>query len=110
MLTLNPVSPEFSPPHQRDCPPDAAWPTIPAINRRLVSCGLVNADNMQFTASDDTVWHHRVEREEQGMPIPRQIDGWLNLIWAPPGMDEMHSAGLGSNQRTVVIPDAKSRG
>jgi hypothetical protein len=47
---------------------------------------------------------HRVERDEQGKPIPGQIGRWLNLIWASPGMDEVLSAGLGSNQRTVVIP------
>jgi hypothetical protein len=56
---------------------------MPAMHRRLVSCGLVDADNMQVTASDDTVWLHRVERDEQGTPIPGQIDGWLNLMWAP---------------------------
>ena len=93
-----------------DCACPVIWPTIPAMHRRLVSCGLVGGDTMQVTASDETVWHHRVERDEQGEPIPGQIDGWLNLIWAPPGMDEMHSAGLGSNQRTVVIPDAGNRG
>ena len=59
---------------------------------------------MQVTASDETVWHHHVERDEQGQPIPGQIDRCLNLIWAPPGMDDVLSAGLGSNQRTVVIP------
>jgi hypothetical protein len=43
---------------------------------------------MQITASDGTVWLHPVERDEQGNPLPEQIDSWLNLVWAPPGMDE----------------------
>jgi hypothetical protein len=73
-------------------------------SRRLVRCGLVDADTFRVEASDGEVWLHRVERDEQGKPIPGQIGRWLNLIWASPGMDEVLSAGLGSNQRTVVIP------
>ena len=65
---------------------------------------------MKVSASDGTVWQHRVERDEQGKPIPGQIGRWLNLIWAPPGMDQVLAAGLGSNHRTVVIPGAESRG
>jgi hypothetical protein len=57
------------------------------MQRTLVSCGLVSPGIMKVSASDGTVWHHRVERDEQGKPIPGQIDRWLNLIWAPPGMD-----------------------
>jgi hypothetical protein len=80
------------------------------MHRTLVSCGLAGGDTMQVTASDETVWHHHVERDEKGRPIPGQIGRWLNLIWAPPGMDEVLSTGLGSNQRTVVIPGARNRG
>jgi hypothetical protein len=53
---------------------------------------LIDADNMQVTASDDTVWLHRVERDEQGKPIPGQIDRWLNLIWAPAVIDVLNDA------------------
>ncbi len=77
---------------------------MPAMHRTLVSCGLVSPGIMKVTASDETVWHHHVERDEQGKPTPGQIDRWLNLIWVPPGMDDVLSTGLGSNQRTVVIP------
>ena len=52
-------------------------------SRRLVSCGLIDAGTMKVTASDGTDWLHRVERNEQGDPIPGQIGRWLNLIWAP---------------------------
>ncbi len=79
------------------------------MQRTLVSCGLVSPGIMKVSASDGTVWHHRVERNEQGQPIPGQIGRWLNLIWAPPGLDEVLSAGLGSNQRTVVIPGSRAR-
>jgi hypothetical protein len=86
MLTLNPLSPEISSPHQRDCPSGATWPTIRAMHRTLVSCGLVGPDTMAVTASDGTVWLRHVERDEQGLPIPEQIDRWLNLLWAPTDM------------------------
>ena len=82
----------------------------PAVNRSLVSCGLVDPDTFRVEASDGTVWLHHVERDEQSKPMPGQIDGWLNLICAPPGIDEVLSVGLGSNQRTVVIPGARNRG
>jgi hypothetical protein len=81
-----------------------------AVNRRLVCCGLVDPDTFRVEASDGTLWLHHVARDEQGKPIPGQIDRWLNLIWAPPGMDEMLSTGLGSNQRTVLMPGAENRG
>jgi hypothetical protein len=55
-------------------------------SRRLVRCGLVDTDTFRVEASDGVVWLHRVERDEQGHPIPGQIDRWLNLLWAPPGM------------------------
>jgi hypothetical protein len=31
----------------------------------------------------------RVERDEQGDPIPGQITRWLNLLWAPPGVNDV---------------------
>lgn len=73
-----------TPPHQRDCPSGATWPTIRAMqSRRLVRCGLVDADTFRVEASDGEVWLHRVERDEQGHPIPGQINAWLKLLWAP---------------------------
>jgi hypothetical protein len=57
------------------------------MHRTLVSCGLVSPDTMKVAASDGTVWLHHVERDEQGKPIPGQIDRWLNLLWAPPRVD-----------------------
>jgi hypothetical protein len=80
------------------------------MDRRLVRFGLIDPDVFRVEASDGTVWLHHVERDEQGNLIRGQIDSWLNLIWAPPGMDEVLLAGLGSNQRTVVIPGAGNRG
>ena len=53
------------------------------LNRRLVSCGLVDFNTMEVRASDGAGWLHHVERDEQGQPISGQIDGWLNLLWAP---------------------------
>jgi hypothetical protein len=82
----------------------------PAVNRSLVSCGLADPDTFRVEASDGTVWLHHVERDEQSKPMPGQIDGCLNLICAPPGMDVVLSVGLGSNQRTVVISGAGNRG
>ena len=82
----------------------------PAVNRSLVSCGLADPDTFRVEASDGTVWLHHVERDEQGNLIRGQIDSWLNLIWAPPGMDEVLLAGLGSNQRSVVITGTGNRG
>jgi glucose/arabinose dehydrogenase len=76
----------------------------PAMNRRLVACGLVGPDTFRMEASDGTVWLHRVERDELGSPLPEQIHRWLNLIWAPPGMDDVLTAGLRSDQKPVVIP------
>lgn len=61
-------------------------------------------------ASDGTEWLHRIERDEQGSPLPEQIHRWLNLIWAPPGMDDVLTAGLGSDQKSVVIPGTGKRG
>jgi hypothetical protein len=57
--------------------------TIAAMHRALVSCHLVDPDTLQVVASDGAVWLHHVERDDQGQPIPGQIDGWLNLLWAP---------------------------
>jgi hypothetical protein len=54
-------------------------------SRRLVRCGLVDADTFRVEASDAEVWLHGVERDEQGHPIPGHINRWMNLIWAPPG-------------------------
>jgi hypothetical protein len=71
---------------------------------------MIDADIFRVEASDGTVWLHHIERDEQGNLIRGQIDGWLNLIWAPSGIDEVLSAGLGSNQRTVLMPGAQSRG
>lgn len=71
-------------PPMGDCPLPVMWPTISAMHRRLVSCGLVDPDTMSIKASDGTTWLHRVERDEQGKPNPEPIDRWLNLIWAPP--------------------------
>jgi hypothetical protein len=56
------------------------------MHSRLVACGLIDRDTMQITASDGEVWLHHVERDEQGKPVPEQIDRWLSLIWAPPEM------------------------
>ncbi len=56
-------------------------------SRRLVRCGLVDTDTFRVEASDGGVWLHRVERDEQGHPIPGQINAWMNLLWAPPGKD-----------------------
>jgi hypothetical protein len=79
---------DIDPSHQRDYPSGATGPTIRAMqSRTLVRCGLVDADTFRVEASDGEVWLHRVERDEQGHPIPGQIDRWLNLLWAPPGMD-----------------------
>ena len=65
--------------------------------RRLVSCGQIGADIMQVTASDGTVWLHRIERDEVGRPAPEQINAWLNLIWAPgSGLNKTLSACIGS--------------
>jgi hypothetical protein len=36
---------------------------MPAMHRTLVSCGLVSPGIMKVTASDETVWHHQVERD-----------------------------------------------
>jgi hypothetical protein len=58
-------------------------------SRRLVRCGLVDTDTFRVEASDGGVWLHRVERDEQGDPIPVQINIWLNLLWTPPGMDAL---------------------
>ena len=80
------------------------------MHRRLVACRLVDRDTFRMEASDGTVWLHRVERDEQGSPLLEQIHGWLNLIWAPPAMDEMLIACLGPNHETVVIPGAGNRG
>jgi hypothetical protein len=44
------------------------------MHRTLVSCGLVSPGIMKVSASDGTVWLHRVERDEQGQPIPGQIN------------------------------------
>jgi hypothetical protein len=71
---------------------------------------MIDADIFRVEVSDGTVWLHHIERDEQGNLIRGQSDGWLNLIWAPPGMDQVLAAGLGSNHRTVVIPGAESRG
>jgi hypothetical protein len=79
-------------------------------SRRLVRCGLVDANTFRVEASDGEVWLHRVERDEQGSPVMEQIHRWLNLIWAPPAMDEVLLAGLGSNQGAVVIPGTGNRG
>ena len=57
------------------------------MSRRLVCCGLVDPDTFRVEASDGTVWLHHVEHDEQGKPIPEQINRWLNLLWAPPGTD-----------------------
>jgi hypothetical protein len=57
------------------------------MHRRLVSCGLVSPVIMKVSASDGTVWLHRVELDETGQPISRQIDRLMNLIWVTPGMD-----------------------
>ncbi len=78
---------DIDPPQKGDCAAAVIWPTMPAMRRRLVSYGLVNRHTMRVTASDGTVWLHPVERDEQGNPIPGQIDRWLNLLWVPPGMD-----------------------
>ncbi len=84
------TAPTCTPPHKRDCPPGATWPTIRAMqSRRLVRCGLVDADTFRVEASDGEVWLHRVECDEQGHPIPGQINAWMNLLWAPPGMDAL---------------------
>jgi hypothetical protein len=72
-------------------------------SRRLVRCGLVDADTFRVEASDGEVWQHRVERDEQGRPIPGQIGRWLNLIWAPPGMDTVLSDG-GTNKELFAVP------
>ncbi len=61
-----------------------------AVNRRLVCCGLVDPDTFRVEASDGTVWLHHVERDEQGKPIPEQIDGWPNLIWVPAVIDVLN--------------------
>jgi hypothetical protein len=58
-------------------------------SRRLVRCGLVDANTFRVEASDGEVWLHRVERDEQGDPIPGQITRWLNLLWAPPGVNDV---------------------
>jgi hypothetical protein len=55
-------------------------------SRRLVRCGLVDTDTFRVEASDGEVWLHRVERDEQGHPILGQINAWMNLLWAPPGV------------------------
>jgi hypothetical protein len=73
------------------------------MRRRLVSCGPVNPDTMKVTASDGTVWLHHVERDEQGNPIPGQINRWLNLLWAPPGMDTLLRDG-GTNKELFAVP------
>jgi hypothetical protein len=65
-------------------------------SRSLVRCGLVDADTFRVEASDGEVWLHRVERDEQGHPIPGQIDRWLNLLWAPPGMGAVLNGTVGS--------------
>jgi hypothetical protein len=80
------------------------------MHRRLVACRLVDPDTFRMEASDGTVWLHRVERDEQGSPVMEQIHRWMNLIWAPPAMDEVLLAGLGSNPGTVVIPGTGDRG
>ena len=71
---------------------------------------MIDADIFRVEASDGTVWLHHVERDDQGKPIRGQIDSWLNLIWAPPGMDEALLAGLGSTQRSIVITGTGNRG
>ena len=81
-----------------------------AMHSRLVRFGMIDADIFRVEASDGTVWLHHVERDEQGNLIRGQIDSWLNLIWAPPGMVEVLLAGLGSNQRSVVITGTGNRG
>ncbi len=73
------------------------------MHRRLVSCGWVGGDTIQVSASDGTVWLHRVERYETGQPIPGQIGRWLNLIWAPPGMDTVLRDG-GTNKELFAVP------
>jgi hypothetical protein len=57
------------------------------MDRRLVRFGLIDPDAFRAEVSDGTVWLHRVERDEQGHPIPGQINRWLNLISKPPGMN-----------------------
>jgi hypothetical protein len=57
--------------------------TIAAMHRALVSCHLVDPDTLQVVASDGTVWLHHVERDDQGRPVPEQINAWLSQIWAP---------------------------
>ncbi len=58
---------------------------------------------MKVTASDGTVWLHHVERDEQGNPIPGQINRWLNLLWAPPGIDTLLRDG-GTNKELFAVP------
>jgi uncharacterized ferritin-like protein (DUF455 family) len=70
-----------------DCTRAVIWMTMAVVHRRLVRCGLVAADTFRVEAADDKVWLHHVERDEQGHPVPGQIDRWLNLLWAPPGAD-----------------------
>lgn len=56
-------------------------------SRRLVRYGLVDADIFRIEASDRTVLLRHVERDEHAKPMRGQIDRWLNLLWAAPGMD-----------------------
>jgi hypothetical protein len=83
--------------------------TIPVMDRRLVRFGLIDPDVFRVEASDGTVWLHHVERDERGNPIRGQIDRWLNLLWAPPGMDAvLNDRGL--HPGTICIPGSGSLG
>jgi len=74
------------------------------MRRRLISCGLVNPDTMKVTASDGTVWLHHVERDEQGNPIPGQINRWLNLLWALPRTDAVLNDTGAPSRMVFAVP------
>lgn len=78
-------------------------PTISAMHRRLVASRLVDPNTFRVEASDGKVCLHHVEFDEQAHPIPGQIDRWLNLLWAPPGMDAVLN-DPGAQPGTVCFP------
>ena len=62
---------------------------------------------MQVTASDETVWHHGVERDEQGKPIPGQINRWLNPLWAPPGVDAVFTDTVAPSRNCLRFQETR---
>jgi hypothetical protein len=79
------------------------------MHRRLVACRLVDPDTFRMEASDGSVWLHRVERDEQGIPLLEQVHRWLNLLWAPPGMDAVLN-DPGPHPGTVCSPSSDNHG